>query len=123
MLKLLPTLPNLRSLSLYWNLNVTDASLFLLAANCSSLVQLNLSGCKLVTDDGLRSVVSSCPNLTDLDLTRFVLSRPEGGEGGGGDTRCVLCQYKNNRNPRDQPHFFPLIYRFWGLIEDEDFDL
>lgn len=63
--------PGLRSLSLYWNLNVGDASLATAAASCPQLEVLNLSGCKRVTDEGVAAIAAACPNLVDLDLTRW----------------------------------------------------
>ncbi|KAK9811566.1 hypothetical protein WJX72_006030 [[Myrmecia] bisecta] len=62
--------PNLASVSLYWNLNVTNLVLFALAATCPQLTHLNLSGCKRITDDGIRTVAKSCPRLMHVDLTR-----------------------------------------------------
>lgn len=64
--------PQLLSLSLYWNLRVTDKGLDSIAAGCPGLTHLNLSGCKTVTSAGVQAVVNSCRHLVNLDLTRCV---------------------------------------------------
>lgn len=67
---LISKLRNLQRLELYWNLNVRDEVLLSLAAYAPSLAFLSLSGCKNVTDDGLRTLSGACTGLTHLDLTR-----------------------------------------------------
>ncbi|KAL3141416.1 hypothetical protein ABBQ32_004985 [Trebouxia sp. C0010 RCD-2024] len=62
--------PNLRQLSLYWNVHITDTPLYKVAALCNQLTHLNLSGCKRVTDEGLTAVAGKCHRLVDVDLTR-----------------------------------------------------
>ena len=64
--------PALESLSLYWDVRVTDAALDSIAsAHCASRLRtLNLSGCKKVTDRGVRAVADACGAITALDLTR-----------------------------------------------------
>eukprot|EP00873_Tetraselmis_striata_P036538 jgi/Tetstr1/456802/TSEL_043476.t1 len=68
--QLLPSMPNLTELEVYWNLNVRDDLLFSASAYLPRLERINLSGCKEVTDDGVKILAASCPSLTDLDLTR-----------------------------------------------------
>lgn len=62
--------PGLISLELYWNLNVGDGTLLCLAGYAPQLIRLSLSGCKHVSDEGLRTLTGSCTKLTHLDLTR-----------------------------------------------------
>lgn len=52
-------------------LNVQDPVLLTLAAHTPGLVYLSLSGCKNVTDEGLRILSGTSPELTHLDLTRL----------------------------------------------------
>ena len=42
--------PNLREMSLYWNVRVTDTAVVHLCAACPRLERVNLSGCKRLTD-------------------------------------------------------------------------
>ncbi|KAK3247713.1 hypothetical protein CYMTET_42798 [Cymbomonas tetramitiformis] len=62
--------PNLDTLSLYWNLKVTDATLAALRDHCPLLTDLNLSGCKAMTTDGIKALVMGVRNLVHLNLTR-----------------------------------------------------
>ena len=59
--------PRLRSLSLYWNVRVTDAAVRALVAQGLELDTLNLSGCKGLVRPPLSALSLS---LTSLDLTR-----------------------------------------------------
>ncbi len=68
---LLATSPGIQRLSLYWNLNVTNDTLFTAAAQCPGLRALSLSGCKNVTDPGVRALARGCSGITALDLTRL----------------------------------------------------
>lgn len=63
--------PNLRQLSLYWNVHITDTPLYKVATLCKQLTRLNLSGCKRITDEGLTAVAGKCHHLVDVDLTRY----------------------------------------------------
>ena len=49
---------------------MSDETLFAVAALCPLLETLSLSGCKRVTDAGLRTLARGCTKLLDLDLTR-----------------------------------------------------
>lgn len=62
--------PDLRSLSLYWNLNIGLETLTALAESCPKLERINLSGCKAVTDLAVERLARGCPQLTHVDLTR-----------------------------------------------------
>ena len=46
--------------------------------NCSThhlcMQVLNVSGCKRITNEGVSAIAAACPNIVDLDLTRYVLS-------------------------------------------------
>lgn len=62
----------LRVLSLYWNVKVTDHGLCRLfrAQQGSDLRDVNLSGCKYLTDKTIQRLVERAPLLDVLDLTR-----------------------------------------------------
>mmetsp|Transcript_598 Transcript_598/g.1398 ORF Transcript_598/g.1398 Transcript_598/m.1398 type:complete len:346 (+) Transcript_598:58-1095(+) len=62
----------LQSLSLYWNVKVTDRGVcrLLRAQKCKEMRFLSLSGCKNISDETVQRVVSMCPKLDVLDLTR-----------------------------------------------------
>ena len=62
--------PDLRSLLLYWNLNIGLATLTALAECCPKLERINLSGCKAVTDLAVERLAQGCTQLTHVDLTR-----------------------------------------------------
>jgi len=64
--------PALRSLSLYWNVRVTDTGLgrVLRAQRGKELRSLSFSGCKNVSDETIQRVVGRGENLEVLDLTR-----------------------------------------------------
>lgn len=52
---------------------MTDVVLHTLASHCPQLTHLNLSGCKRITDAGVKDVAASCSGLIDVDLTRHGL--------------------------------------------------
>ena len=62
--------PLLVDVSVYWNNNATDAAVVALSSNCAGLTRLNVSGCKLLSDEGLCFALQALPRLTDLDATR-----------------------------------------------------
>nr|XP_010934275.1 F-box protein At3g58530 [Elaeis guineensis] len=64
--------PNLRALSIYWNVRITDLSIKHIAKNCKHIIDLNLSGCKNVTDQSLRLIAESYQDLEELNITRCI---------------------------------------------------
>ena len=60
----------IKTLQLYWNLKYTDAGIQALASSLAGLVDLNLSGCKQITDKSLEAVGQGCKSLERLDITR-----------------------------------------------------
>lgn len=62
--------PQLEALSLYWNLNVSNAVLTAAASSCPALRSVNVSGCKRISDEGVAALAAAWPQLTELDLTR-----------------------------------------------------
>lgn len=64
------SMTQLRSLELYWVLSVADATLMTISAFLPGLERLSLSGCKNITDQGLRLLAGTCHKLEYLNLTR-----------------------------------------------------
>lgn len=73
-MRLVSQMPDLISLELYWILCITDKALMTLAAYNLHLERLSLSGCKHITDQGLKLLVGMCQELTHLNLTRQAFS-------------------------------------------------
>mmetsp|Transcript_7406 Transcript_7406/g.12793 ORF Transcript_7406/g.12793 Transcript_7406/m.12793 type:complete len:350 (+) Transcript_7406:176-1225(+) len=61
--------PLLQRIQIYWNLQITDETLSTIGRRCAQLTDLNLSGCKKITTDGLISLAHGVPNLLKLDIT------------------------------------------------------
>ena len=55
-----------------------------IAAFCPRLETLSLSGCRRVTDAGVRALVRSCTALQELDLTRYALELLDTAQAGYG---------------------------------------
>jgi len=66
-----------KEVEVYWNLKVGDDGLKALTA-LGDLVLLNLSGCKAITDKGLRCVGEAFKSLESLDITRCVKLSDDG---------------------------------------------
>lgn len=65
--KAIAAIVSLKRLHLSWLVNVSDVTLFALAQNSKSLVTFHLTGCELVTGDGIRAFASH-KSLRELDL-------------------------------------------------------
>ncbi|KAL9258992.1 F-box protein-like protein [Drosera capensis] len=63
--------PSLKILSIYWNVRITDVSIQNLVKNCKNVVDLNLSGCKNITDHSMQLIADSYQDLDSLNITRF----------------------------------------------------
>ncbi|OMO68838.1 Leucine-rich repeat, cysteine-containing subtype [Corchorus olitorius] len=64
--------PKLKVFSIYWNVRATDIAIKHLVKNCKYIVDLNLSGCKNLSDKSLQLVADNYPELESLNLTRCV---------------------------------------------------
>ncbi|XP_062112270.1 F-box protein At3g58530 [Humulus lupulus] len=64
--------PKLKVFSIYWNVRATDGGIRSLVKNCKHVVDLNLSGCKNISDKSLQLVAEHYPELEFLNLTRCV---------------------------------------------------
>lgn len=62
----------LESLSVYWNIQIGNASLLALSLRAPHLRHLSISGCKNVGTEGLLTLASRCRKLETLNLTRCV---------------------------------------------------
>lgn len=110
--------PNLRRFSLYWNVRVTDKGVcrILRAQQSNALRDLNLSGCKHITDDTVQRVVSKAPKLEILDITRC----PGISEAGV----LMICESLSSLQvlrlyamAQLDPSAFTALHRLTGLIE------
>jgi F-box/leucine-rich repeat protein 2/20 len=65
--------PQLRSLSLYWNPDLTAKTISMVCASgvAANLTHINLSGVRHLHDDAIVELVAHCPKLVSLDLTRL----------------------------------------------------
>ncbi|KAF3579047.1 hypothetical protein DY000_02032321 [Brassica cretica] len=70
--------PNLKAISIYWNVRVTDDCIRHLVNNCRTIIDLNLSGCKSITDKGMQLVAESYQDLESLNITRCVKIKNDG---------------------------------------------
>lgn len=78
---------SLRSLILYNSLNVLNLRVDLLARSSITLVGLDVSGCKSITDDTLRIIAVCCTNLQSVDVSNCVRLR-----GGGVNLLVTTCK-------------------------------
>ncbi|XP_072978557.1 F-box protein At5g07670-like [Typha angustifolia] len=77
---------SLRRLSVKWLINLSDAAVLALARDCQYLVELDVTGCELITGAGIRAfsghgsleilVLASCYNLTVDDVAVVVSGCP-----------------------------------------------
>ena len=65
--------PSLQRISLYWNVQLTNAAAISLARRCPRLAAVCLSGCKKVGSAGVRAFAARGATLSELDLTRLPL--------------------------------------------------
>uniref|UniRef100_A0A7N0V0C4 F-box/LRR-repeat protein 15-like leucin rich repeat domain-containing protein n=2 Tax=Kalanchoe fedtschenkoi TaxID=63787 RepID=A0A7N0V0C4_KALFE len=64
--------PNLKVFSIYWNVRVTDKGIIHLVQNSRHIIDLNLSGCKGISDESMRWISEKYAHLESLNLTRCV---------------------------------------------------
>ncbi|KAK9065817.1 hypothetical protein SSX86_015218 [Deinandra increscens subsp. villosa] len=64
--------PSLKIFSIYWNVRVTDVGISHLVDNCKHIVDLNLSGCKGISDKSLQMISECYQHLESLDITRCI---------------------------------------------------
>ncbi|TVU32513.1 hypothetical protein EJB05_24244 [Eragrostis curvula] len=62
--------PNLQGFSIYWIVGLTDSSIMHITKNCKQILDLNLSGCKNISDKGLRLIANNYQGLKKLNITR-----------------------------------------------------
>ncbi|XP_057962744.1 F-box/LRR-repeat protein 3 [Malania oleifera] len=70
---------------------VSDSILFTIGSNCKSLVEIGLSKCVGVTDDGIMQLVSCCVNLKILDLTCCNVITDEAISAIASSCRKLIC--------------------------------
>ncbi|GAB4851495.1 hypothetical protein Ancab_030896 [Ancistrocladus abbreviatus] len=64
--------PNLRVFYIYWNVRVTDIAMQHLVKNCKHIVDVNLSGCKNISDKSLQQIAARYQDLECLNITRCI---------------------------------------------------
>ncbi|CAM8956030.1 unnamed protein product [Rhodiola kirilowii] len=64
--------PNLKVFSIYWNVRITDTGITHLVQNSRHIIDLNLSGCKGISDKSFLLISENYPHLVSLNLTRCV---------------------------------------------------
>ncbi|WRX23223.1 Leucine-rich repeat - like 10 [Theobroma cacao] len=62
----------LKVFSIYWNVRATDIGVKHLVTNCKHIIDLNLSGCKNLSERSLQLVADHYQELESLNLTRCV---------------------------------------------------
>lgn len=77
---------NLKRLNLSWLINLSDATIISLAPNCVNLVEIDLTGCELITGSGVQAfaghgsveilVLASCFNVSLDDIVHVVFGCP-----------------------------------------------
>lgn len=80
--------PNLSLISLY-RCSVSDNGLELLAKSCSSLKDLNLEWCTLVTDSGISIITSNCRELRAIKISHCEKIKGVGFEGCSQTLACL----------------------------------
>lgn len=70
--------PNLRALSIYWIVGLTDLTIRHIVQNCKHIVDLNLSGCKNISDKGMQLVADNYEGLKKLNITRCIKLTDDG---------------------------------------------
>ncbi|KAL8467419.1 hypothetical protein ACS0TY_030892 [Phlomoides rotata] len=64
--------PKLKVFSIYWNVRVSDLGIRNLVNNCKFVIDLNLSGCKNVTDECMKLIAEIYQGLHVLNITRYL---------------------------------------------------
>ncbi|KAL8225276.1 hypothetical protein R6Q57_017833 [Mikania cordata] len=64
--------PSLKIFSIYWNVRVTDVGISHVVNNCKHIVDLNLSGCKGISNKSLKMISERYQHLESLDITRCI---------------------------------------------------
>ncbi|PWA87071.1 Regulator of chromosome condensation 1/beta-lactamase-inhibitor protein II [Artemisia annua] len=100
--------PSLRKISIYWNVRVTDVGISHPVKKCKHIVDLNLSGCKGISDKGLQMVADNYQHLESLDITRSWIMQVHQDNGRGFATCSVqmlwsqkcksICTFKVREN-------------------------
>lgn len=78
---------SLRSLTLCNNAYILNLNVDLLVRSCPSLVELDISGCKSITDETLRVIAVCCTNLESVNLSKCFRLR-----GGGVNLLVTSCK-------------------------------
>ncbi|XP_074307028.1 F-box protein At3g58530 [Silene latifolia] len=77
--------PTLRVFSVYWNVRVTEVSIQNLVKYCKNVIDLNLSGCKNISDRSMQLIADSYHELESLNITRCIKITDDG-------LKCILSK-------------------------------
>ncbi|XP_076942572.1 F-box protein At3g58530 [Bidens hawaiensis] len=108
--------PSLKIFSIYWNVRVTDVGISHLVNHCKHIVDLNLSGCKGISDKSLQMVAEIYPHLESLDITRCVKITD-----GGLQHVIVKCTGLKSLNLYALSSFTDGVYKKMSLLTDLKF--
>jgi len=113
------TLLNMTCVSNCWTcccLRLTDSSIVHITKNCRHIVDLNLSGCKNISDKGMRLIANSYPGLKKLNITRCVKLTDDG-------LKEVLqkCSSLESLNLYALSSFTDKVYKEIGLLSNLTF--
>ncbi|XP_071737504.1 F-box protein At3g58530 [Rutidosis leptorrhynchoides] len=103
--------PSLKIFSIYWNVRVTDVSISHLVKNCKHIVDLNLSGCKGISDKSLQMVSENYQHLESLDITRCIKITD-----GGLQHILVNCSGLKSLNLYALSSFTDRVYKKLSLL-------
>ncbi|KAI3760546.1 hypothetical protein L1987_50942 [Smallanthus sonchifolius] len=98
--------PSLKIFSIYWNVRVTDVGISHLVNNCKHIVDLNLSGCKGMSDKSLKMISESYQHLESLDITRCIKTTD-----GGLQQIMVKCSGLKSLNLYALSSFTDVAYK------------
>ncbi|XVF55962.1 hypothetical protein PTKIN_Ptkin06aG0077900 [Pterospermum kingtungense] len=103
--------PKLKVFSIYWNVRATDIGVKHLVKNCKHLVDLNLSGCKNLSDKSLQLVADNYQELESLNLTRCVKMTDSGLQ-----QVLVKCSFLRSLNLYALSSFTDEVYKKISLL-------
>ncbi|KAK8947315.1 F-box protein [Platanthera zijinensis] len=70
--------PKLRIFSIYWNVRVSNLSIKYLVKHCKYIYDLNLSGCKSISDQSMCDIGDNYKELEQLNITRCIKITDDG---------------------------------------------
>ncbi|GAB2295450.1 hypothetical protein Dimus_029617 [Dionaea muscipula] len=103
--------PSLKVFSIYWNVRITDIGIQHLVKNCKHVVDLNLSGCKNITDHSMQLIADCYQDLESLNITRCIRL-----SDSGLDHVLTSCSSLQNLNLYALSRFTDRVYTKISLL-------